>query len=181
MPFTQEEARTVQYMIDSYNLSKETYVFSEQNDILFRRLFSDSESTASSSKKYDYSSLDVGSLIMTVIKKNVFFVTTIDKARHSLSLLHIFTPPIPHCSPTCLAHIFCFPPLLWQWLGFSLKVSLWETRPRCSRRIWQRCVTCGEPSDSMSSQTILCGISLRRMSFKWLSRNQIAEGRQLML
>ena len=34
-----EETRTVQYMIDSYNLSKETYVFSEHNDILFRRLF----------------------------------------------------------------------------------------------------------------------------------------------
>lgn len=78
-----EETRTVQYMIDSYNLSKETYVFSEHNDILFRRLFSDSESSAST-KKYDYSSFDVGNLIMTVIKKNVFFVTTIDKAQDSL-------------------------------------------------------------------------------------------------
>ena len=83
MPFTMEETRTVQYMIDSYNLSKETYVFSEHNDILFRRLFSDSESSAST-KKYDYSSFDVGNLIMTVIKKNVFFVTTIDKAQGSL-------------------------------------------------------------------------------------------------
>ena len=81
MPFTSEEVRTVQYMIDSYNLSKETYVFSEQNDLLFRRLFQDSESSPDSSKKYDYSSFDVGSLIMTVIKKNVFFVRTIDKAR----------------------------------------------------------------------------------------------------
>ena len=90
MPFTLEEVRTVQYMIDSYNLSKETYVFSEQNDILFRRLFQDSESSPGpdSSKKYNYSSLDVGSLIMTVIKKNVFFVRTIDKA---LTLSHHFT------------------------------------------------------------------------------------------
>ena len=79
MPFTLEEVRTVQYMIDSYNLSKETFVFSEQNDLLFRRLFQDSESSPDSSKKYDYSSFDVGSLIMTVIKKNVFFVRTIDK------------------------------------------------------------------------------------------------------
>lgn len=87
MPFTLEEVRTVHYMIDSYNLSKETYVFSEQNDILFRRLFQDSESGPGpdSSKKYNYSSLDVGSLIMTVIKKNVFFVRTIDKA---LTLSH---------------------------------------------------------------------------------------------
>ena len=81
MPFTLEEVRTVQYMIDSYNLSKETFVFSEQNDLLFRRLFQDSEPSPESSKKYDYSSFDVGSLIMTVIKKNVFFVRTIDKAR----------------------------------------------------------------------------------------------------
>ena len=79
MPFTLEEVRTVQYMIDSYNLSKETFVFSEQNDLLFRRLFQDSESSPDSSKKYDYSSFDVGSLIVTVIKKNVFFVRTIDK------------------------------------------------------------------------------------------------------
>ena len=85
MPFTAEETRAVQYMIDSYNLSKETYVFSEQNDLLFKRLFHDSES----SKKYDYSSLDVGSLIMTVIKKNVFFVTTIDKV-HSNCLRSYF-------------------------------------------------------------------------------------------
>lgn len=79
MPFTLEETRTVQYMIDCYNLSKETYVFSEQNDILFRRLFQGSEASEGSSQKYDYSRFDVGSLIMTVIKKNVFFVTTIDK------------------------------------------------------------------------------------------------------
>ena len=85
MPFTLEEVRTVQYMIDSYNLSKETYVFSEQNDILFRRLFQDSDSSPDPSKKYNYSSFDVGSLIMTVIKKNVFFVRTIDKA---LTLSH---------------------------------------------------------------------------------------------
>ena len=91
MPFTLEEVRTVQYMIDSYNLSKETYVFSEQNDLLFRRLFqTDSESSPDNSKKYNYSSFDVGSLIMTVIKKNVFFVRTIDKARtlsHHYSVL----------------------------------------------------------------------------------------------
>ena len=82
MPFTFEESRAVQYMIDCYNLSKETYIFSEQNDMLFRRLFHGSEGPR---KKYDYNSLEVGSLILTVIKKNVFFVTTIDKVR-TLSL-----------------------------------------------------------------------------------------------
>ena len=93
MPFTLEEIRTVQFMIDSYNLSKETFVFSEQNDLLFRRLFQDSESSEvggpGSSRKYDYSSFDVGSLIMTVIKKNVFFVRTIEKAQTLSTVLYI--------------------------------------------------------------------------------------------
>jgi len=75
MPFTAEETRAVQYMVDSYNLSKEKYVFSEQNDLLFKRLFHDSDS----STKYDYSSLDVGSLIIQSSRKMFFFVTTIDK------------------------------------------------------------------------------------------------------
>ena len=42
MPFTSEEVHSVDYMIESYNLSKETFVFSEENDDLFRRLFQDS-------------------------------------------------------------------------------------------------------------------------------------------
>merc|ERR1719410_2355320 len=77
MPFTCEEVRAVDYMIEYYNLSKETFVFSEENDDLFRRLFQGS--SASTPAKYSYSQLDLGSLIMTLMKKNVFFVSSIDK------------------------------------------------------------------------------------------------------
>ena len=83
MPFTCEEVRAVDYMIEYYNLSKETFVFSEENDDLFRRLFQCSSTPA----KYSYSQLDLGSLIMTVLKKNVFFVSSIDKVRGQLSPL----------------------------------------------------------------------------------------------
>ena len=85
MPFTCEEVRAVDYMIEYYNLSKETFVFSEENDDLFRRLFQGS--SASTPAKYSYSQLDLGSLIMTLMKKNVFFVSSIDKARGQLSPL----------------------------------------------------------------------------------------------
>ena len=84
MPFTCEEVRAVDYMIEYYNLSKETFVFSEENDDLFRRLFQES---SASTTKYSYSQLDLGSLIMTLMKKNVFFVSSIDKARGQLSPL----------------------------------------------------------------------------------------------
>ena len=84
MPFTCEEVRAVDYMIEYYNLSKETFVFSEENDDLFRRLFQGS--SASTPAKYSYSQLDLGSLIMTLMKKNVFFVSSIDKARGQLSV-----------------------------------------------------------------------------------------------
>merc|ERR1719410_1337115 len=89
MPFTCEEVRAVDYMIEYYNLSKETFVFSEENDDLFRRLFQGSSASTSTSTstsasasppaKYSYSQLDLGSLIMTLMKKNVFFVSSIDK------------------------------------------------------------------------------------------------------
>ena len=85
MPFTCEEVRAVDYMIEYYNLSKETFVFSEENDDLFRRLFQGS-STSTTPAKYSYSQLDLGSLIMTLMKKNVFFVSSIDKARGQLSV-----------------------------------------------------------------------------------------------
>ena len=94
MPFTSEEVRSVDYMIDSYNLSKETFVFSEENDDLFRRLFQDSggsgqgQSTSSGGGgKYSYNKLDLSSLIMTLMKKNVFFVTSIDKEGISFQML----------------------------------------------------------------------------------------------
>ena len=85
MPFTCEEVRAVDYMIEYYNLSKETFVFSEENDDLFRRLFQGSSASTSTPAKYSYSQLDLGSLIMTLMKKNVFFVSSIDKARGQLS------------------------------------------------------------------------------------------------
>ena len=84
MPFTCEEMRAVDYMIEYYNLSKETFVFSEENDDLFRRLF---QGSFASNTKYSYSQLDIGSLIMTLLKKNLFFVNSIDKARGQLSPL----------------------------------------------------------------------------------------------
>ena len=92
MPFTSEEVHSVDYMIESYNLSKETFVFSEENDDLFRRLFQDSggmgpgTSSSSGGGKYNYNKLDLSSLIMTLMKKNVFFVSSIDKARGQLSV-----------------------------------------------------------------------------------------------
>ena len=85
MPFTSEELRSVDYMIEYYNLSKETFVFSEENDDLFRRLFQDSggmgpgTSSSGGGGKYNYNKLDLSSLIMTLMKKNVFFVHSIDK------------------------------------------------------------------------------------------------------
>ena len=84
MPFTCEEMRAVDYMIEYYNLSKETFVFSEENDDLFRRLF---QGSSTKMAKYSYTQLDLGSLIMTVLKKNVFFVSSIDKAPGQLSPL----------------------------------------------------------------------------------------------
>ena len=34
MPFTNEEAKSIEFMVESYKLSKETFVFSEENDVL---------------------------------------------------------------------------------------------------------------------------------------------------
>ena len=102
MPFTSEEAHSVNYMIESYNLSKETFVFSEENDDLFRRLFQDSggsgqgQGTSSGSGgKYSYNKLDLSSLIMTLMKKNVFFVTSIDKERISFQMLTGLSAKLP--------------------------------------------------------------------------------------
>ena len=78
MPFTTEEMRSVDYMIDYYNLSKETFVFSEENNDLFRRLFQDKPGSYGGGDN-KYSQLDLGGLIMTLFKKNVFFVSSIDK------------------------------------------------------------------------------------------------------
>eukprot|EP00092_Neocalanus_flemingeri_P037049 GFUD01040334.1.p1 GENE.GFUD01040334.1~~GFUD01040334.1.p1 ORF type:complete len:598 (-),score=135.07 GFUD01040334.1:77-1870(-) len=76
MPFTNEEAKSIEFMVDSYTLSKETFVFSEENDILWNKMFNKSQTER---KKHDYTTFDLGSLIMTVIKKNIFFVKTNDK------------------------------------------------------------------------------------------------------
>ena len=100
MPFTSEEVRSVDYMIESYNLSKETFVFSEENDDLFRRLFQDSGGSGqgqgtSSGSKYSYNKLDLSSLIMTLMKKNVFFVTSIDKEGISFQMLIHLSAKLP--------------------------------------------------------------------------------------
>ena len=76
MPFTNEEAKSIELMVDSYTLSKDTFVFSEENDVLWNKLFNEAQAER---KKHDYTTFDLGSLIMTVIKKNIFFVKTNDK------------------------------------------------------------------------------------------------------
>jgi len=76
MPFTSEETMSIEFMVDSYTRSKETFVFSEENDVLWNKLFNDAQTER---KKHDYTTFDLGSLIMTVIKKNIFFVKTNDK------------------------------------------------------------------------------------------------------
>ena len=93
MPFTSEELRSVDYMIEYYNLSKETYVFSEENDDLFKRLFQDTPTPEPSNSKYSYSQFDLGGLIMTLMKKNIFFCRSIDQGSSilintSLEFLH---------------------------------------------------------------------------------------------
>jgi len=80
MPFTGEESKSLEYLVDCYNQSKETYTFSEENDRLWRKLFKpESSQTSTPGGKYDYSTFDLGSLIMTVIKKNIFFVKLNEK------------------------------------------------------------------------------------------------------
>jgi len=80
MPFTGEESKSLEFFVDCYNQSKETYTFSEENDQLWRKLFKpESSQTSTPGRKYDYSTFDLGSLIMTVIKKNIFFVKLNDK------------------------------------------------------------------------------------------------------
>ena len=92
MPFTSEELRSVDYMIEYYNLSKETYVFSEENDDLFKRLFQDTSTPEPTSSKYSYSQFDLGGLIMTLMKKNIFFCRSIDQGSSIL---------IKWCSSVC--------------------------------------------------------------------------------
>jgi len=80
MPFTGEESKSLEFLVDCYNQSKETYTFSEENDRLWRKLFKpESSQTSTAGRKYDYSTFDLGSLIMTVIKKNIFFVKLNEK------------------------------------------------------------------------------------------------------
>lgn len=80
MPFTGEENKSLEFLVDCYNLSKETYSFSEENDRLWCKLFGQGDTSpppltpGSGSGKYNYSTFDLGNLIMTVIKKNIFFV-----------------------------------------------------------------------------------------------------------
>merc|ERR1719228_2059157 len=76
MPFTGEESKSLESLVDCYNQSKETYTFSEENHQLWRKLFNQ---TSTPGRKHDYSIFDLGSLIMTVIKKNIFFVKLNDK------------------------------------------------------------------------------------------------------
>ena len=76
MPFTNEEAKSIEFMVESYTQSKETFVFSEENDVLWNKLFNEAQAERS---KHEYTTFDLGSLIMTVIKKNIFFVKTNDK------------------------------------------------------------------------------------------------------
>lgn len=76
MPFTNEEAKSIEFMVESYTLSKETFVFSDENDVLWNKLFNEAQAEQ---KKHDYTTFDLGSLIMTVIKKNIFFVKTNEK------------------------------------------------------------------------------------------------------
>ena len=60
-------------MVESYAL---TFVFSEENDFLWNKLFNEAQAER---RKHEYTTFDLGSLIMTVIKKNIFFVKTNDK------------------------------------------------------------------------------------------------------
>ena len=76
MSFTNEETKSIEFMVESYKLSKETFVFSEENDVLWNKLFNKAQAKR---RKHEYTTLDLGSLIMTVIKKNIFFVKTNDK------------------------------------------------------------------------------------------------------
>jgi hypothetical protein len=71
MPFTNEETRSLEYYVDNYIQSKETYTFSEENHSLWNQLFNNNKPEQ---KKHEYSTFDLGSLIMTVIKKNIFYV-----------------------------------------------------------------------------------------------------------
>ena len=73
-------------MIEYYNLSKETFVFSDENNDLFRRLFQDKPGSFGGGDN-KYSQLDLGGLIMTLFKKNVFFVSSIDKERSISTVL----------------------------------------------------------------------------------------------
>lgn len=76
MPFTNEEAKSIEFMVESYKQSKETFIFSEENDVLWNKLFNEAQAER---RKHEYTTFDLGSLIMTVIKKNIFFVKTNDK------------------------------------------------------------------------------------------------------
>ena len=76
MPFTNEEAKSIEFMVESYKLSKETFVFLEENDVLWNKLFNEAQAEQ---RKHEYTTFDLVSLIMTVIKKNIFFVKTNDK------------------------------------------------------------------------------------------------------
>ena len=58
-------------MVESYTLSKETFAFSEENNVLWNKLFNEAQAER---RKHKYTTFDLGSLIMRVIKTNIFFV-----------------------------------------------------------------------------------------------------------
>ena len=69
MPFTNEEANSIEFMVKSYKQSKEKFVFSEENNVLWNKLFNEAQAEQ---RKHEYTTFDLGSLIMIVIKKKKF-------------------------------------------------------------------------------------------------------------
>jgi len=67
-PFTKEDNLTVVHMMCVYEASKEMIHFSDENVILSDKIFGKTE-------KHNYSANEMNSLVSTVIKKNIFFMS----------------------------------------------------------------------------------------------------------
>jgi len=65
--FTEEDAKTVDFMRCVYEASKEMINFSENNNLLWDKIFG-------KEGKHDFSAKEMSSLVSTVIKKNIFFI-----------------------------------------------------------------------------------------------------------
>lgn len=65
--FTEEDAKTVDFMRCVYEASKEMINFSENNNLLMDKIFG-------KEGKHDFSAKEMSSLVSTVIKKNIFFI-----------------------------------------------------------------------------------------------------------